>query len=406
MAPELYPIWGGGGTYAINLLQNLPRDVEVEVLASQREVPEDKTNAAQELSQIGLGDNINVRILSSGKDTFFSHSTFQYKCYKWIPKLNKDLHFDIIHGQTQPMPDVLLRLLNKKFNYVTTTHETFSRRNDAIKSTNIGFAGFESSEKYMLMLSPFFRYIEKTYIKRCHAFISPSKWMKNILHEDFNVNPSNVQVVYNGVDHRRFRPGVKTSDFIDKIYDRAAGPIVLYSGRMISTKGIHVLVKAIPDVIREIPDAHFVFTGGGNSTPYRQMIEKMNIPSKNYNFVGYIPDFNDLPGLYSIASVFAAPTLYENFPFRVLENMSCENPVVASNIVGIPEMITDGFNGLLVPSSDFKKLAQQIITVLDDQSLAKKLGQNARKTIEEQFTFQHFAEQTKQAYEWAVNQSA
>ena len=103
----------------------------------------------------------------------------------------------------------------------------------------------------------------------------------------------------------------------------------------------------------------------------------MQIPERNYNFVGYIPDFEDLPGLYSIASVFAAPTLYENFPFRVLENMSCQKPVVASNIVGIPEMIKDGVDGLLVPPSDPKALAEKIVEVINDDGLANKLGQNA-----------------------------
>jgi starch synthase len=129
------------------------------------------------------------------------------------------------------------------------------------------------------------------------------------------------------------------------------------------------------------------------------MIERMWIPSRNYNFIGYIRNFEDLPGLYSIVSVFAALTLYENFPFRVLENMSCQNPVVATRIVGIPEMITDGFNGLLVPPSNPEKLAKKIVNVINDKVLAKRLGQNARRTIEEHFTFQEFANGTKEAYD-------
>jgi glycosyltransferase involved in cell wall biosynthesis len=282
-------------------------------------------------------------------------------------------------------------------------HETFSRRNDAIKKSNVGFGGFESSERWMLTFSPFLKELERLYMKKSSAFISPSGWMKNVLFEDFGINKSNVRVVYNGVDHRRFSANVKRSDVIEKIYDNAGGPIVLFSGRMISTKGIHVLVKAMPQIIREVKDAHFVFTGGGNSQLYRAMIEKLRIPQRNYNFVGYIRDFDDIPGLYSIASVFAAPTLYENFPFRVLENMSCQNPVVASKIVGIPEMITDGFNGLLVPPSDPHALAEKIINVLNDSAFAKKLGQNARKTVIERFTFQKFADGTKEAYNHVMN---
>jgi glycosyltransferase involved in cell wall biosynthesis len=396
LAPELYPIWGGAGTYAIGLLRYLPKDIEIHVLATQRLVPEDKNKTEGSLD---FGDNVHINILAQGKDTFFSQANFQRLCYKWIPRFNKEHHFDVIHGQHQPMSDILLKFASKKLPYLTTVHETFSRRNEAIKKSSVGFGGFESSERWMLTFSPFLKELERIYMKKSSAFISPSRWMKNVLFEDFGINKSNVRVVYNGVDHRRFSANVKRSDFIKKIYDNAGGPIVLFSGRMISTKGIHILVKAMPKIIREVRDAHFVFTGGGNSQLYRAMIEKMRIPQRNYNFVGYIRDFDDIPGLYSIASVFAAPTLYENFPFRVLENMSCQNPVVASKIVGIPEMITDGFNGLLVPPSDPHELAEKIVNVLDDSALAKKLGQNARKTVLERFTFQKFADGTKEAYD-------
>ena len=174
LAPELYPIWGGGGTYAINLLQNLPKEIEVDVLASMRKVPENKGKLSQELDGLNLGDNIRIHILSSGKDTFFSHTNFQYQCYKWVPKLNKERHFDVVHGQTQPMPDVLLKFMSKKFPYITTVHETFSRRNNAIKNTSVGFGGLESSEKWMLSLSPFMKVVEKLYMKKSNAFISPS----------------------------------------------------------------------------------------------------------------------------------------------------------------------------------------------------------------------------------------
>jgi glycosyltransferase involved in cell wall biosynthesis len=400
LAPELYPIWGGGGTYAIGLLKYLPKDVEIYVLATKRLVPEDKNKSNESLD---FGDNVHINILAQGKDTFFSQANFQLLCYKWIPRLNKMHHFDVIHGQHQPMSDILLKFASKKLPYLTTVHETFSRRNEAIKKSNVGFGGFESSERWMLTFSPFLKELERLYMKKPSAFISPSGWMKNVLFEDFGINKSNVRVVYNGVDHRKFDANVKRSDVIEKIYDNAGGPIVLFSGRMISTKGIHVLVKAMPQIIREVKDAHFVFTGGGNSQLYRAMIEKLRIPQRNYNFVGYIRDFDDIPGLYSIASVFAAPTLYENFPFRVLENMSCQNPVVASKIVGIPEMITDGFNGLLVPPSNPHALAEKIINVLNDSAFAKKLGQNARKTVIERFTFQKFADGTKEAYNRVMN---
>ncbi|MFX0137823.1 MAG: glycosyltransferase family 4 protein, partial [Candidatus Hodarchaeota archaeon] len=224
------------------------------------------------------------------------------------------------------------------------------------------------------------------------------KWMKTVLHEDFNFPLNNIYVVNNGVNHIKFHPKIKISNFIQNIKDEASGPIILFSGRMISTKGIHVLIEAIPKILNEITDAYFIFVGGGNSKPYKVRLKKYGISEKNYNFLGYIPDFDDMPGLYSIASVFAAPTLYENFPIRILENMSCKNPVIATNIVGIPEIIKNGFNGILIPPFNSNALAKNIIKLLDDKTLFQRIASNARKTVEEKFTLKIFAEKTLSIY--------
>jgi glycosyltransferase involved in cell wall biosynthesis len=398
LAPELYPIWGGGGAYAVGLLKYLPKKVDVHVLAMRRNVPESKEDFSEEIVHGFFGNNVHIHFIASGSDTFFCHAKFQYQCYRWVLKLHEKYGFDVIHSQHQPMSDILLKFLSKKFCYVTTVHETFSRRDEAIRNSKIGFSELEFSEKWMLMLSPFLELIENFYMKKSPKLISPSNWMKNVLNEDFNFSLSDIYVVNNGVDHNKFHPKAKKSEFIQKVNDEAGGPIVLFSGRMISTKGVQVLVEAIPKIICEIKDAYFIFAGGGNSEPYRQNLKKLGIPNKNYNFLGYIPNFDDIPGLYSIASVFVAPTLYENFPIRILENMSCQNPVVATNIVGIPEMIENQVNGLLIPPWDANALSENVIKLLSDSALAKRIGQNARKTVEEKFTLQKFANQTAKVY--------
>jgi len=403
LAPELYPIWGGGGSYAIGLLKCLPKKVEAHVLTMRRKVPESSEVVPEEAVRDFFGNNIHINFITSGADTFFSQAKFQLQCYRWVPKLHDKLCFDVIHSQHQPMSDILLKLTSKKFCYVTTVHETFSRRNKAIKNSRTGFSGLEFSEKWMLVLSPILESVERLYMKRSTNLISPSTWMKNVLNEDFNFPLPNIDVVNNGVDHNRFQPRAARSEFVQKIQDEAGGPIVLFSGRMISTKGVQVLVEAIPKIIRETKDAHFVFVGGGNSTFYRQRLKKLMIPSKNFNFLGYIPNSDDIPGLYTTASVFVAPTLYENFPIRILENMSCQNPVVASNIVGIPEIIEDRVNGLLIDPRDVDALSENVITLLSDRGLARKIGQNARKTVEEKFTLQKFANKTVEVYEKITN---
>jgi glycosyltransferase involved in cell wall biosynthesis len=399
LAPELYPIWGGGGSYAVGLLKCLPKKVETYVLTMKRKVPESGVDVSETAVQDLFGNNVHVEFIARGSDTFFSQAKFQVQSYRWVLKLHEKYHFDVIHSQHQPMSDILLKAMSKKLHYVTTVHETFSRRDDAIRNSGTGFSGLESSEKWMLALSPFLETVEKFYMKKSQKLISPSNWMRNVLNEDFKIALTQIYVVNNGVDHRRFHPNAPKSEFIKKLSDEAGGPIVLFSGRMISTKGVQVLVAAIPKILHETKDAYFVFVGGGNSTLYRQSLRKLQIQKKNYNFLGYIPDPNDIPGLYSIASVFVAPTLYENFPIRILENMSCQTPVVATNIVGIPEIIEDRVNGLLIGPWDVNALSENVINVLNDPTMARKIGQNARKTVEEKFTLEKFAVKTAEVYE-------
>ena len=406
LAPELYPIWGGGGAYAIGLLKYLPKEVEVHVLTMRRNVPESTEEFSEEIVNDLFGDNVHVHFIANSEahnDTYFCHAKFQYQCYRWVQKLHKKYGFDVIHSQHQPMSDILLKFLSKKFCYLTTVHETFSRRDKAIKQSKTGFSELEFSEKWMLMLSPFLELVEKFYMKKSPRLISPSNWMKNVLNEDFGLPLANIYTVYNGVDHTKFHPKARKSEFIQKLNDEATGPIVLFSGRMISTKGVHVLVEAIPKILREIKDAYFVFVGGGNSEPYRQKLKRLGIPPKNYNFMGYIPDFNDLPGLYASASVFVAPTLYENFPIRILENMSCQNPIVATNIVGVPEMIENQRSGFLVEPWDVNALSENVTNLLNDRALAQKVGQNARERVEKNFTLQKFSSNTVDAYKRVVN---
>jgi len=84
--------------------------------------------------------------------------------------------------------------------------------------------------------------------------------------------------------------------------------------------------------------------------------------------------------------------------------MSCQNPVIATNIVGIPEIIKNDFNGILIPPFDINTLAENTIKLLDDKTLAKRIGKNARKTVEDNFTLKIFANKTMDVYRKISNE--
>jgi glycosyltransferase involved in cell wall biosynthesis len=109
------------------------------------------------------------------------------------------------------------------------------------------------------------------------------------------------------------------------------------------------------------------------------------VSEKNFEFLGYLKEQSDMVDYYKSSIVYVAPTLYENLPIRVLEAMACGVPVVASNVCAIPEAIDNGVNGILVPPGAVEALSKAICLLLSDETLRKRIGDNARKTVLEKF---------------------
>ena len=180
-----------------------------------------------------------------------------------------------------------------------------------------------------------------------------------------------------------------------------AGPTVLFVGRFTAHKGIGTLVQAIPCVVRAVPLVRFQFTG---KVP-AQLDSSFSLPPAlrgHLAFLGYVPDEN-LPALYSSATVVVAPSLYDSFPFSVLEAMASGAPLVASRVGGIPEAIVSGEEGLLVEPGSAEMLAEAIIDLLTNPERARMLGARARSRAVHEFTWQRTARATHEGYREALN---
>ena len=109
---------------------------------------------------------------------------------------------------------------------------------------------------------------------------------------------------------------------------------------------------------------------------------------KSFSFLGYFKESQDLAKYYQTCSIYLAPTLYETLGIRILEAMACEAPVVASNICAIPEIIQSDKNGILVSPRSSEDLASAICRLLEDSRLQRKIGLEARKTVETRFSWE------------------
>lgn len=156
--------------------------------------------------------------------------------------------------------------------------------------------------------------------------------------------------------------------------------IVLYVGRLVPLKGLKYLINAIPSILRKNPNTLFVFAGQGSQRKELESLCSIKNILKNVSFLGGI-NSKKLVDWYSVSDIFVLPSLSEGRPTVIYEAMSCEVPVVASDVGGIPEQVKNGYNGYVVPPKDSKSLADKINYLLLNKDLAKELGKNGRKRI-------------------------
>lgn len=201
--------------------------------------------------------------------------------------------------------------------------------------------------------------------------------------EKANVDPQKIFVIPDMVDLTRFRyrkrfdeiRGFAKSYCIPKSHN-----YIVFLGRLVPQKGIIYLLRAAA-LLREQGEEFVVIICGDGPERHRLEKETKRLKlSKIVVFTRFI-HHDDVPILLSIANIFILPSIFEEFGSTLLEAMTMRLPIVASRIGGIPEIIKDKKNGLLVPPMDAKSLADAISILLHNPSLAQQLGEQAYRDV-------------------------
>ena len=256
-------------------------------------------------------------------------------------------------------------------------------------------------------------WVEKTAIEMADAVIAVSESTKVDLLRLFRVDPARVHVIHNGIDLEEYAER-RDDEVLQRHGVDPARPYILFVGRITRQKGIIHLVKALRHLD---PGFQVVLCAGAPDTPEIAAEMKSAVEAAQQGRPGVVWIEKMLPkaeiiALYSGAEVFVCPSIYEPFGIINLEAMACGTPVVASAVGGIPEVVVHGETGLLVPVEQNKEapfepvkaerfalnLAEAINELMRDEVRRRHMAREARRRVEENFSWEVIAQKTAELY--------
>jgi glycosyltransferase involved in cell wall biosynthesis len=300
---------------------------------------------------------------------------FDFPGYKNLKNFIKKGNFDVVHTNIL-RADLFGRMAANASNV------------PALISTEHGIHSWEHRGIFVRKLVKAFYFRTMKYTK---AVIAVSEFVKNSLKRE-GVSEDKIFLIHNGVDVEEYTPVPRKereklrSYMTDEPVSQAIGLV----GNLVEMKGLRYFMQALPLIFKNHPGTLVAVVGDG------PLLSEMKKSVKEAGFshrVKFLGRLNKLTrNVMSALDVLVQPSLTESFGLTAAEALSCQVPVVASNIGGLPELIKDGINGFLVPPKDYSALAEKVNIILDDPDKRIRFGKAGRQHIIENFRIQDTAE--------------
>jgi glycosyltransferase involved in cell wall biosynthesis len=217
----------------------------------------------------------------------------------------------------------------------------------------------------------------------------------------FGLPNDKLVMVPNGVNTHNYDGNFDTATFRSK-FALPEEKIVLFVGRLVYEKGIHILINSVPKILSKV-NAKFIIVGSGYmKEQLLNIVRSMGLEHKVL-FEGFM-DEDTLLKLQRVADVSVVPSLFEPFGIVALEAMAAKSPVVASDTGGLSEIIEHDVTGVKVYPNNPDSLAWGITKVLQDDGYASYIRANAYRQMLERYDWEKIAQQTKSIYEGVLGE--
>lgn len=227
--------------------------------------------------------------------------------------------------------------------------------------------------------------------KRAKSFIVNSNFTKERIISKFNIPSDKIFVLYPGVDTKKFHPH-ECIDLKNRL-NLNQKKILLTIGRLDERKGHDMVLRALPEIIKKIPNIMYLIVGHGKGEPRLNNIIKELKLSEYVKFTGKISD-SELVDYYNICDIFIMPNREleggdtEGFGMVFLEANACGKVVIGGRCGGAIEAIEDGISGLLVNPYSTEDIASKTISLLKDELITKQMGEAGLKRAVNDFDWE------------------
>ena len=375
-----YPpyVYGGAGVHIKNLATAIARYMDVEVRCVGDQAAENgrlRVKGYQAWPRMWEGGN---PLFNSALGTFSTN----------LSMIRDPVDADIVHSHTWygALAGYMAKVLYN-VPYVATVHSLEPLR--PWKEEQLG-------RSYHLTA-----WVEKIALENADRVVAVSKHARGEILDNFKVDAKNIAVIHNGIDLDTWKPSPAKDTL--RAYE-IPDDYILFLGRTSRQKGMTHLLDAMEYVD---PGVRLVCCTSAPDTPeVEKEIAARVARQKRVIWINTMLREDQAMELYTNASLFVCPSVYEPFGIINLEAMACETPVVASAVGGIQEVVVPGETGLLVPPADPHALADAINRLLRDRRLARKMGKAGRLRVEKYFSWASIAKKTKDMYADVIKERA
>lgn len=364
---------GGGGRAAFELVNELSkRGHDVIVFTTSK----DSKDSVEEIN--------GVKVVRSGKNFKISRTNISFKLF--FDPLKYDV--DVVHVHNTTAPGVIAGLVyakRKRKPLVITHHgdEKFSNWGSIVRRI-----GVYIHVNYLIKQS---FSLADIIISSSKYFVEESRYLSKY--------KDKVKVIPNGIKIEEYSTNIPKEQARRKLNLPTDKKIILFLSVLTPKKGPHILLKAMEQIVEEVPDAMLLMAGSGPiKSELEKLMQKLRLNDK-IEFTGYVEETLK-PYYYKAADVFCLPSVLatEVFPLTLLEASASGLPLVVSDLTTFKCIVEDGYNGFFTERGNQKKLAERIIYLLQNDDIRERMGRNARRKSEK-YSWESIAKEIEEIYE-------